>query len=432
MHRTRGLGDRWTRIAALIVLVAVGRSVRGDGLDALSLHAEVVGAGERGPILVRLVLKNDGRDSIQVRSAVWSEARATFEPATGLKAREPKADLRSESIDREIRPGATWEMLVDLYSQYETVPPGRYTATCAWTVRAHVGRPGHDAGVPRVVERLTRVLKVDVPSGSDGAAAAAAALVDWLNVAPTDDAKIAFVLRTIERSREPLLEPAALELAWRFDRCAESVAAWYFRTVPTERIAAVLPKALRNDHRHQADVWLHQWRVAGRRPPTAVELADLAGSCNRATRFATLVHFHDHLDNGTRGSILREAAAMRSPVRATWSKPLLRQLAAGDFRTRELAAIELQTAGDRVLAELRRAAKSPATADEGDRLNKLIGAIEKDAKADRTELRFVGAALRHARDTRGAVVLLEAFARNAPESAVAIQAREGLAEAKGK
>jgi len=123
---------------------------------------------------------------------------------------------------------------------------------------------------------------------------------------------------------------------------------------------------------------------------------------------------------------------MRSPVRATWSKPLLRQLAAGDFRTRELAAIELQTAGDRVLAELRRAAKSPATADEGDRLNKLIGAIEKDAKADRTELRFVGAALRHARDTRGAVVLLEAFARNAPESAVAIQAREGLAEAKGK
>ena len=427
MHRTSGLGVRWILSAALtLLLVAIGDSARADGLDGLSLHAEVVGAGERGPILIRLALKNKGRDSIQVRSAVWSEATATFEPATGLKAREPKADFRSESIDREIRPGACWETLVDLYSQYETVPPGTYTATCSWTIRAHVGRPGHDAGRPRVVERLTRELKVHVPSDSKGAAAAAAALIDWLDVAPTEDAKIGFVLRTVEQSRDPMMESAALELAWRFDRCAEPVAAWYFRTVPSDRIATVLPSRLLADHRHQANVWLNRWRVAGRKPPTAAELAALAGSCNRATRFATFVHFHDQLDAGTRESILREAAAMRSPVRSTWTKPLLRQLAAGDFRSRELAAIELHTAGDRVLSELRRAARKPATADEGERLNKLIASIEKDAKADRTEVRFVDAAVRHARETRGAVLLLEAFAKNAPESAVAVRAREGL------
>jgi hypothetical protein len=432
MNAAASFGWRWARRAAILLLAAVAPAARGDGLDALSLHAEVVGASERGPILIRLTLKNGGRDSIQARSTVGSEATAVFGPAAGLKPREQRAGPRSEAVDRELRPGATWETLVDLYLAYESVPAGTYTATCTWSIQAVVGRPSTDVARPRVVHRLTRELKVEVQSDSKAGEKSAAALVDWLNVPPTDDAKIAFVLRTVEQSRDPMMEPAALELAWRFDRCAAPVAAWYFRTVPSDRIASVVPTRLLAHHRHHADVWLNQWRVAGRKPPTAAELAALAGSCNRATRFATFIHFHDQLDPGTRESILHEAAAMRSPVRSTWTKPLLRQLAAGDFRSRELAAIELQTAGDRVLSELRQAARKPATADEGERLNKLIAAIEKDAKADRTEVRFVDAALRHVRDTRGAVLLLGAFARNAPESAVAVRAREGLAEANAK
>jgi hypothetical protein len=432
MTGVRSFDRRSTHTVVVLALAAISSAARGDGLDALSLHAEAVGASDRGPILIRLTLKNGGRDSIQVRSAPGSEATAVFEPAAGLKARERARALPSESIDRELQPGASWETLVDLYPAYESVRPGNYTATCSWTIRAQVGRPGAEPGRPRVVQRLTRELKVDVRSDSKAAGSTATALVDWLNAPPTDDAKIAFVLRSVEQSREPLLEPAALELAWRFDHCTEPVAAWYFRTLSADRIATALPNLLLTDHRHHADVWLKHWRVAGRTAPTAEVLAALAGACNRAVRFATFVHFQEQLDPGTRDSILREARAMRSPVRADWSKRLLGQLTARDFRTRELAAVELETAGERALAEIRRAAKSPATADEGERLNKLIAAIDKQGKADRMELRLVNSAVRHARDTRGAVLLLEAFARNAPESAVARRAREGLAEATAK
>lgn len=450
--------------------------------DPFTIRAETLFAVERGPVVVRVILRYQGRERIRVRqSFIDSNSRIKWPPH--WSRREPEL-VGFDGIPRGSRTmnrGDEWAEIHYLHHDYEDIPSGQVKLQIQWPVysadkskeRAQVGRLFPQTPI---IARPSVILHLDVPKTTPARVAEIARRIEQdLNRPRLSDDQMKHLFEVVLHSRHPEFIPLTVKLLDReclnypkarfipfiYD-CARTpseahaalvdyvlapqpVAAdavfWYWRNLRWRSSWAYVCQDLQRrgslvQHLIVIALQPKQWLIVERLidyvqvkrltlPASA--LRRLWGAPNIWVRTLAYATFPERCDRAWAAGLMKDLRRLNNPLPPEEFKHLLRQLDDGKFAVRERAAAELLCVGDGVEPALRNALKRPLSLELRRRIERLLTRINRERPDPLRRHTLADVAWMGTPEARA---VLETLSRGLPQARLTKEAAAALKEMK--